>query len=82
MVSGDQMFHRGQPVESFSIHDALRTFTGFIEGLPGANAILIGHNIKTFDCLVLMNTLTACHLDQRFSKKVTRYLDTLQMFKL
>ena len=82
MVSGEQMFHRGQPVESLSIHDALRTFTEFIEGLPGANAILIGHNIKTFDCHVLMSTLTACHLDQRFSKKVTRYLGTLQMFKL
>jgi DNA polymerase III epsilon subunit-like protein len=80
-VRGQQLFHKGKPVSSLSIKDALQSFIGYLESHP-AQVILIGHNIKVFDCHVLMNALQSCHLQTQFCASTAGYLDTLLLFKL
>jgi hypothetical protein len=44
--------------------------------------ILVGHNIKTYDCLVLTNALQNCDLLTNFHAEVAGYMDTLKLFKV
>ena len=43
--------------------------------------LLIGHNIKTFDCHVLLNAVKSCGMLGMLEKKVAGFLDTLSDFR-
>jgi hypothetical protein len=60
-VRGQQLFHKRKPVSPLSIKDALQSFVECLKNRP-AQVTLIVHNIKVFDCDVLMNALQSCHL--------------------
>ena len=40
-----------------------------------------GHNIKTYDCHVLLNALKSCGMQGLFEKKVAGFLDTMSLFR-
>ncbi|XP_076445543.1 DNA polymerase III PolC-type-like [Babylonia areolata] len=73
-----QMYHHGDAVESLTITRALEAFIAFLGEEP---VVLIGHNIKTFDCPRLLNALTACGLVERFGRAVHGFVDTLPLFR-
>lgn len=75
------MFHQGKPVDSLSISKAMEDFFKFIKG-EGDNIYLGGHNIKTFDCHVLINTLKCIGKSNILNTHVQGFLDTRLLFKI
>jgi DNA polymerase III epsilon subunit-like protein len=71
-----QMFYNGKPVDGLPLRQALSEFLEYLGGDP---VILVGHNIKVFDCHVLINASKACGMD--ISKHISGFLDTLVLFR-
>ncbi|CAG2246293.1 Ficolin-2,Fibrinogen-like protein A [Mytilus edulis] len=57
---------------------------GFLEFLKAAghNIYLTGHNIKTFDCHILINTLKSVGKTEELKKCVEGFVDTRLLFKI
>ncbi|KAK7094911.1 protein PML-like [Littorina saxatilis] len=72
------MCHHGKRVECVSVTQALQEF---LEFLGTGKQVLIGHNIKIFDCPRLLNPLRACDLIGRFQQAVHGFVDTLPLFR-
>ena len=66
------------PVLAITVSQALREFFYFIGDSP---ILLSGHNIKTFDCHVLLNAVKACGMLGMLEAKVAGFLDTLAVFR-
>ncbi|XP_076082975.1 uncharacterized protein LOC143054015 [Mytilus galloprovincialis] len=79
-VSANQMFYDLQPVSYKLPHEALTDFITFLSKYP-SKPILVGHNIKRFDCHVLYYSLKANQMWNEFSSHVCGFLDTLELFK-
>ena len=73
-----QFYHKDIPVLAITISQALREFFFFIGDSP---VILSGHNIKTFDCHILLNAVKSCGMQGLFEKKVGGFLDTISLFR-
>ncbi|CAG2201795.1 unnamed protein product [Mytilus edulis] len=80
-VRNGRVFHQGKPVNSLSISKAMEDFFKFIKG-EGDNIYLGGHNIKTFDCHVLINTLKCIGKSNILNTHVQGFLDTRLLFKI
>lgn len=78
--SNGVMYHNNICVESLNISEALDAFLEFINKTN--NNLLIGHNIQSYDCPVLMNALDSCGKLQLFFKNVIGFMDTLKLIKL
>ncbi|XP_077991066.1 uncharacterized protein LOC144445401 [Glandiceps talaboti] len=76
-IGGGVLYHKGQPVKATSIREALTQFLKFLQQFK--NPVLIGHNIKNFDCQVLVNTLMSLGLLSRFKNIIC--IDTMLLFK-
>ena len=72
------LFKNGEPVMTITISQALREFFYFLEDKP---TLLIGHNIKVFDCPRLINAARACDLFDRLKMVVAGCVDTLPLFR-
>ncbi|XP_076102946.1 uncharacterized protein LOC143072050 [Mytilus galloprovincialis] len=70
-----RMFHQGKVVESSTISTALDGFLEFLKA-AGHNIYLTGHNIKTFDCHILINTLKSVGKTEELKKCVEGFVDT------
>ncbi len=68
----------GQPVDAVFPEVGLKHFVEFICSFN--NPVLVGHNVKNFDCLVLHNKLDGELLAQIQNKEVA-YVDTCEVFK-
>ncbi|XP_063436614.1 uncharacterized protein LOC134718045 [Mytilus trossulus] len=77
-VRNGRVFHQGTPVDSLSITKAMEDF---IKG-EGDIIYLGGHNIKTFDCHVLINTLKCIGKSNILNTHVQGFLDTRLLFKI
>lgn len=66
-------------VDSTTIADSLHKFLDFVLMFP--NAVLIDHNIQSFDVPVLIHQLSKYNLVQRFNSSVIGFLDTLSCQK-
>lgn len=73
-----QFYHKDKPVLAITISQALREFFYFIGDSP---VLLVGHNIKIFDCHVLLNAVTACGMLKMFETRTAGFLDTLSLFR-
>ncbi|KAL8608206.1 hypothetical protein ACOMHN_016661 [Nucella lapillus] len=76
---GQQLYHHGAPVPFLTIRPALEGFITFLE--QGKPVVLLGHNIKLFDCPILLNALQCCNLVERFQAAVYGCVDTLPLFR-
>ena len=79
-VRGQQLFHKRKSVSPLSIKDALQSFVECLKNRP-AQVILIVHNIKVFDCDVLMNALQSCYLQTQSVQalRIFEYITSLQI---
>lgn len=77
-MRGGKMYFEGKPVTSIGVKQALEQFVNF---LGGRRVILVGHNIKVFDCPILLNALVSCGFETQFEKAVVGFLDTYPLFK-
>ena len=57
-VQNGMLFHHGSKVDALSVSAALDSLFRFLEKFN--NVVLVGHNIKTFDCPVLLQALESC----------------------
>ncbi|XP_067664302.1 uncharacterized protein [Haliotis asinina] len=79
-VEGTRMFHHGKEVYPVPLKTAVGNLISFLSKSEGN--VLIGHNIKLYDCPLFFNALLASDYALQFSKHVHGFLDTLQLFKL
>ncbi len=68
----------GQPVDAVFPEIGLKRFVEFICSFN--NPVLVGHNVKNFDCPVLHNKLDG-ELLAKIQDKVVAYVDTCDVFK-
>lgn len=73
-----KLFHNGVEVHAVSIREALELFSRFLGNKP---FILIGHNIKVFDCHVLVNAAVSCNMMNCIKTSIAGFVDTLTIFK-
>ncbi|XP_062599938.1 uncharacterized protein LOC134261526 [Saccostrea cucullata] len=73
----NQMFCKGEKVESVTIQTALLDFIEFLKGFE--NPVLVGHNILSFDIPVLLHKLSEFHLKKEFLSTVHLCIDTLKL---
>lgn len=73
----NQMFCKGQRVETVNVHAALLDFIEILKGFD--NPVLVGHNIISFDIPVLLHKLREFHLLNDFLSTVHLCIDTLKL---
>ncbi|XP_076109235.1 uncharacterized protein LOC143078171 [Mytilus galloprovincialis] len=79
-VVGNKMYHNGLLVPYKLPHEGLTDFLSYISEFKD-KPILIGHNIKRFDCHVLFNTLFSLNMWNEFSSQISCFIDSLNLFK-
>ena len=78
-VRGGQLMHNGLAVETVSTNDCLVDFINYLANKQ--SPICVGHNIRSFDCPILVHHLLACELFDQFLDSVHGFLDTLLLYK-
>ncbi|KAJ3596934.1 hypothetical protein NHX12_003334 [Muraenolepis orangiensis] len=76
-VRRHRLFLNRQPVLTNSLREVVVSFIAFLRML--GRPILIGHNIRRFDCPVLVRALDQLDLRVEFQSTVTGCLDTLPL---
>ncbi|XP_030630780.1 three prime repair exonuclease 4 [Chanos chanos] len=76
-VKQNRLFLHGKPVSTISLREVLMRFIDFIRML--CRPLLMGHNIKRFDCPVLARALDEFHLRDEFQSVVGGFVDTLPL---
>ncbi|CAL8323183.1 unnamed protein product [Gadus morhua 'NCC'] len=76
-VRRHRLFLNRQPVLTNSLKDVFLSFMAFLRML--GRPILIGHNIRRFDCPVLLRALDELDLRVEFQSIITGCLDTLPL---
>ena len=78
-VRRHRLFLNRQPVLTNSLKELVLSFMAFLRML--GRPILIGHNIRRFDCPVLLRALDELDLRVEFQSTITGCLDTLPLAK-
>ncbi|XP_063446744.1 uncharacterized protein LOC134726274 [Mytilus trossulus] len=75
-----QLLSNGNVLPAVHIKKCLNDFISFLEKTK--NNVLIGHNVQTYDCVLLYTSLQKCNLLDKFKSTVIGFIDTLPLFKL
>ena len=73
-----QMLHNWETVDHIPIKQALRELFEYIGETP---VLMVGHDIKHKDCLILHNTVDACGMLNKMASCVKGYMDTNILFE-
>ncbi|XP_051548678.1 maternal protein exuperantia-2-like [Myxocyprinus asiaticus] len=76
-VRRQHLFLHRRPVLTTSLREALVSFITFLQML--GHPLLLGHNIRRFDCHVLARALDEFNLRTDFQKGVSGFVDTLPL---
>ncbi len=76
-VRRQRLFLHHRPVLTSSLREALVSFITFLRML--GRPVLVGHNIRRFDCHVLARALDEFSLRSDFQKEVSGFVDTLPL---
>ncbi|XP_016414933.1 three prime repair exonuclease 4 [Sinocyclocheilus rhinocerous] len=76
-VRRQRLFLHHRPVLTSSLREALVSFITFLRML--GRPLLVGHNIRRFDCHVLARALDEFSLRSDFQKEVSGFVDTLPL---
>ena len=76
---GSSLFHQGKLVSSVPIREGLVMFSEWLSSL-NEEIVLLGHNIKAFDCKHFLRHTKECDLESSF-QRIVGYIDTLPLFK-
>ena len=80
-VVNGKMFCRNKEVNAVNISDGLDAFLNFLSTFQ-TKVILVGHNIKSYDCHLLLNALESCNRTNFVSQHVEGFVDTKILFKI
>lgn len=80
-VVGNQLYHDNQPLQSFPLDVSMTQFVSWLESLESKHLVLVGHNVKSFDCKYLVRDISSFNLSDRCSNIVSGIVDTLPLFK-
>ncbi|CAC5380086.1 unnamed protein product [Mytilus coruscus] len=75
-----QLLSNGNVLPAVRIKNCLNDFIYFLEKTK--NNVLIGHNVQTYDCMLLYTSLQKCNLLDKFKTTGIGFIDTLLLFKL
>ena len=64
-----------------NISDGLDAFLNVQSKFP-TKVLLVGHNIKSYDCHLLLNALESCNITNVVSQHVEGFVDTKMLFKI
>ncbi|CAC5400875.1 unnamed protein product [Mytilus coruscus] len=79
-VRGNNMLYNSNPVNFKYPHQALTDFVTFLSEFS-CKPILVGHNIKRFDCHILYNALRFYNMYSEFCSHIIGFVDSLDVFK-
>ncbi|XP_061169509.1 uncharacterized protein LOC133178849 [Saccostrea echinata] len=75
------MYHHGKKVDATSISNAVDMLLKFFKKFQ-KRVVLVGHNVESFDCPILMYALDSCKKLDCFSNIVEGFFDTLNFFRM
>ncbi|NP_001373584.1 three prime repair exonuclease 4 isoform X1 [Danio rerio] len=76
-VKHQRLFLHRRPLLTSSLKEALLSFISFLRMLD--HPLLLGHNIRRFDCPVLARALDEFSLRSHFQREVSGFVDTLPL---
>ena len=74
-----KLFHHRVEVPAVSIKEALQGLFEFLSSME--KKIIYGHNIRAYDCHILLNALNVCQMSDMLSTHCDGFVDTLKLFK-
>ncbi|XP_034092019.1 protein PML-like [Gymnodraco acuticeps] len=77
MVRRQRLYLHRQPVFTNTLREALVSFIAFLQMFR--HPLVVGHNIRRFDCPVLARALEELDLRAEFEAAVSGYVDTLPL---
>jgi len=77
---GDLLYYENRLLPTVDVKTALTDLLDFL-GTLSSRPVLIGHNIKNFDCRVLAKAALCCGLRSAVETAVGAFVDTLPLFK-
>ncbi|XP_062588881.1 uncharacterized protein LOC134250534 isoform X2 [Saccostrea cucullata] len=80
-VLGGKMFHGDEEVNAVPLVAAVDALLNFFTKFQ-SKIILVGHNVKSFDCHIFINSLQNCCKTQEIGNCVAGFVDTKQLFKV
>ncbi|XP_075996796.1 three prime repair exonuclease 4 [Genypterus blacodes] len=78
-VRRQRLYLHRQPVLTSSLREILVAFLAFLQML--GRPLLVGHNIRRFDCPVLARALDGLQLRAKFTSSVSGCVDTLPLLR-
>lgn len=75
------MFHDGEQVDAVHLVAAVDALLNFYTKFQ-SKVVLVGHNVKSFDCHIFLNSLQNCGKTQEIGNCVAGFVDTKQLFKV
>lgn len=79
-IVDEVLFYDGEPVDSILLSDALKSFLNWLSNIPPPR-ILVGHNVKRFDCAHFFNALAQYNFVNYFCNLVIGFIDTLPLYR-
>ncbi|XP_061750529.1 maternal protein exuperantia-like [Nerophis ophidion] len=76
-VVRQELYLHGRLVPTKSLREALASFIAFLQALP--RPLLVGHNIRRFDCLPLARALEQTGLREQLEASISGCMDTLPL---
>ncbi|XP_061186114.1 uncharacterized protein LOC133195733 [Saccostrea echinata] len=79
--SAGKMFCRNVEVNALKLTAAVDSILDFFSKFQ-SKVVLIGHNVKSFDCHLFLNAVEACGKTDEFSKCIAGFIDTKLLFRI
>lgn len=80
-VIDGKMFHDDKEVDAVHLVAAVDALLNFFTKFQ-SKVVLVGHNVKSFDCHIFLNSLQNCGKTQEIGNCVAGFVDTKQLFKV
>lgn len=80
-VMDGKMFHDDKEVDAVHLVAAIDALLNFFTKFQ-SKVVLVGHNVKSFDCHIFLNSLQNCGKTQEIGNCVAGFVDTKQLFKV
>lgn len=80
-VLDGKMFHDGEEVDAVHLVAAVDALLNFFTKFQ-SKVVLVGHNVKSIDCHICLNSLQNCSKTQEIGNCFAGFVDTKQLFKV
>ncbi|XP_062592816.1 uncharacterized protein LOC134254308, partial [Saccostrea cucullata] len=80
-IINQKMYSHGVQVSALKLSAAIDALLDFFSKFQ-SKVVLIGHNLKSFDCHLFLNALESCSKTEAFSHCIAGFVDTRLLFKI